>query len=353
MQLHSRLTTCSALLALITTLATGQTTTLPFDGVSYLSLIHGYGDRVTGASSGGFSYTGTGSFTPNVELAFGTLEGTTTGYLYPWGGGYNDLQNIVYASVSGALGVQSEMNVTLTADPGQRATLQAFDIGNWGVAITLPYVRVTNQNGVVLFEQLNVALNENISPLERNFVFNPPLVGQILTLRISVEGLAGNSDNVGLDNLTFGQQAATTIEIGSSYCTPAVPNSGTWPARMRLWGQPTVAANDLRLVATSLPHASFGFFLASRTQGNVANPGGSQGNLCLGGAIGRYVGPGQIKNSGPFGGFDLRISLTAMPSPTGVVAAQAGQTWNFTTWFRDANPSSTSNFTDAVSLLLQ
>ncbi len=48
-----------------------------------------------------------------------------------------------------------------------------------------------------------------------------------------------------------------------------------------------VANNDLTLAASQLPNSSFGFFLTSRSQGFVMGPGGSQGNLCVGGAIGR------------------------------------------------------------------
>ena len=52
-------------------------------------------------------------------------------------------------------------------------------------------------------------------------------------------------------------------------------------------GSTSAAANSLTIGAQDLPNNSFGFFLASRTQGLVAGPGGSQGTLCLGGAIGR------------------------------------------------------------------
>ena len=80
-------------------------------------------------------------------------------------------------------------------------------------------------------------------------------------------------------------------------------------------------------------------------------PGGSQGNLCLGGAIGRYVGPGQIKNSGAAGTFDLVLDLASTPTPTGLVQVLPGDTWNFTAWYRDAvSGVATSNFTDAVSV---
>ena len=108
--------------------------------------------------------------------------------------------------------------------------------------------------------------------------------------------------------------------------------------------------NDFTLWASLLSQRSFGFFQTSVTQGLTVKPGGSQGNLCLGGSIGRYVGPGQIMNSGSTGSFTLVLDLNAVPTPTGYVAVQPGDTWNFQAWHRDANPGPTSNFTDAVSV---
>ena len=103
-----------------------------------------------------------------------------------------------------------------------------------------------------------------------------------------------------------------------------------------------------------MPLNSFGFFLTSATQGLIANPGGSQGNLCLGGSIGRYVGPGQIQNSGATGAISLAVDLTQHPTPTGLVSVQVGQTWNFTAWYRDVvGGSATSNFTDGYQILFQ
>ena len=76
--------------------------------------------------------------------------------------------------------------------------------------------------------------------------------------------------------------------------------------------------------------------------------------LCLGGGIGRYVGPGQILNSGAAGLFQLPLDLTLTPTPTGLVAIAAGETWNFTAWHRDAVAGSvTSNFTDAVAVTFE
>jgi hypothetical protein len=152
-----------------------------------------------------------------------------------------------------------------------------------------------------------------------------------------------------IDNLEFDAGPGT---IGTVYCAPAVANSTGVPGELVATGSTVVANNDVTLVASSLPLSSFGFFLNSRTQGNVQQPGGSQGVLCLSGSIGRYVGPGQVMNTGMTGGFALQLDLTQMPTPTGPVPALAGETWNFQTWHRDAvGGVATSNFTSAVSIM--
>jgi hypothetical protein len=137
------------------------------------------------------------------------------------------------------------------------------------------------------------------------------------------------------------------------YCTPALPNSTGQPGVLTAIGSNAVQANDVTLIASSLSLHSFGFFLTSRDQGNTFPVSNSQGRLCLGGLIGRYVGAGQIRNSGASGTFSLALDLTAMAHPFNPVVAQPGQTWYFQAWHRDANPTLTSNFTDAVSVTLQ
>jgi hypothetical protein len=140
------------------------------------------------------------------------------------------------------------------------------------------------------------------------------------------------------------------IAPGSNYCTANANSTGVG-ASMSASGSNSASANDLVLEANDLPVNSFGFFLTSQTQGFVANPGGSQGNLCLGGAIGRYVGTGQIQNSGATGSIGLAIDNTQVPQPTGLVAVAAGETWNFQAWHRDAvGGSATSNFTDGYEI---
>jgi hypothetical protein len=141
--------------------------------------------------------------------------------------------------------------------------------------------------------------------------------------------------------------------LGTSYCTPAANSTGV-PGQISASGSNAIASNDVTLEAADLPQNSFGFFLTSRTQGFVAMPGGSQGNLCLAGSIGRYVGAGQVKNSGAAGAFSLAIDLNTMPQPNGAVAAVAGDTWNFQAWYRDAvGGVPTSNFADGLEITFQ
>ena len=143
--------------------------------------------------------------------------------------------------------------------------------------------------------------------------------------------------------------------LGASYCGPAVVNSSGAPASIIAAGSAVAMDNDVTLTNTGMPANAFGFFIVSQTQGFTANPGGSEGNLCLGGAIGRYVGPGQIQNSGPAGMISLVLDLTDVPQPLGSVAVASGETWNFQMWFRDTSAAGTptSNFSNGVQIDFQ
>lgn len=140
--------------------------------------------------------------------------------------------------------------------------------------------------------------------------------------------------------------------VGESYCG-AVTNQSGQSATLEGVGSAFIAANSLVLRAARLPLNASGFFLVSRTEGFVLNPGGARGNLCLGGAVGRFVGPGQIKNSGPSGAFELPLDLNALPQPGGTMPSQPGQTWRFQAWFRDIGPAGpTSNFTPGLAVVI-
>jgi len=139
--------------------------------------------------------------------------------------------------------------------------------------------------------------------------------------------------------------------LGLQYCGPAVVNSSGLAGSISASGSPIVVSNDLILVGQGLTTNAFAYFLASQTQGFVANPGGSRGNICLGGSIGRVVG-GAILNSGVGGSVAVAANLTAMPQPNGPVVVAPGDTWNFQCWYRDSfNGAATSNFTEGLSIL--
>ncbi len=139
--------------------------------------------------------------------------------------------------------------------------------------------------------------------------------------------------------------------IGELYCDPAVANSSGLPGTLSASGSDVASDNDFTVTASQLPQNQFTLFLASPTQGLAQNPGGSQGNLCLGGQIGRFRT--QVGSTGSAGAFSIQVDLSAIPTPMGTTQVQAGQTWNFTAWYRDVNPTPVSNFTDALTVDFQ
>jgi FG-GAP repeat len=157
---------------------------------------------------------------------------------------------------------------------------------------------------------------------------------------------SGWDDDAGI-NSGSAHLFSAPLPIGLNYCGPAVPNSSGTAAEIAAYGSAHVDFNVVRVEASQMAPNRFGVFVVSQAQG-FTNPPGSQGNLCLSGAIGRYTG--DVMNSGGAGAMALQLDLANTPTPGGPVAVLAGETWNWQAWFRDANPASTSNFTDGVSI---
>lgn len=142
--------------------------------------------------------------------------------------------------------------------------------------------------------------------------------------------------------------------LGQNYCSPANANSTGGPGEISASGSVVTAQNDVLLFCSSLPPNQFGYFLTSMTPGFLPNPAGSEGDLCVLGDIGRYIGPGQVQNSGLLGLVSLPIDLTQMPRPNGPMAVQPGDTWYFQFWHRDGGSSGpVSNMTDALRVQFQ
>ncbi len=135
------------------------------------------------------------------------------------------------------------------------------------------------------------------------------------------------------------------VSIGTNYCS-AAPNTTGVPGTMLVLGSPVALVNNITLVAENLPANQFGIFVVSRTQGFIPGSGGaSNGNVCLGGTVGRFIQPGQIVSSGVDGRFSLPIDLTSIPQGSATASVVAGDTWNFQAWHR-SNVGLRSNLTD-------
>ena len=125
----------------------------------------------------------------------------------------------------------------------------------------------------------------------------------------------------------------------SSRAPPSL--SRRWRGRTGRDGYPFTGGNNLA-------HSASGrrcLLLLPRefVPGFIPNPGGSQGNLCLSGNIGRIqrqrrVRRGRMRLDQP------RDQHPESPQPGGNVAIQPGETWNFQAWYRDQpSPPSTAS----------
>ncbi|QDV05913.1 hypothetical protein Poly30_14160 [Planctomycetes bacterium Poly30] len=246
----------------------------------------------------------------------------------------------------GGLRIGSAFLPTSSGGPGevnlQNETIDAVTIG---APLAFPFV---------------TGVTAGLLDFSGQFLQSPDIsqvVGQTMTSSFPGAAILASSVNativrMEITTITFGVAACPLI--GSNSCSTE-SNSTGFDAITYACGSAVASQNDVTLAAGALPSNAFGFFLCSQTAGFSSQPGGSSGNLCLAGAIGRFVGPGQIRNSGAYGLFELPIDLTRLPSPNGLVAGTAGQTWHFTAWYRDVSSTGapTSNFSDRLSLSLE
>jgi hypothetical protein len=139
--------------------------------------------------------------------------------------------------------------------------------------------------------------------------------------------------------------------IGATTCAGATNSTGN-AGRLTLMGEVALAANSLTLNAAELPPGTLVLFLASRAGALVPSPGGSTGVLCLGGAIGRFQGPGQVQQASATGQAALAVMVASLPTPTGLVPIVSGETWHFQAWYRDTvGGAATSNLSAAQRAL--
>ncbi|MEZ6004378.1 MAG: hypothetical protein R3F33_09365 [Planctomycetota bacterium] len=131
--------------------------------------------------------------------------------------------------------------------------------------------------------------------------------------------------------------------LGTPYCNAQANSTGNVP-ELRVTGSLQASDETLSLRARDLPPGQPGLALLARAQGYTAHPGGSVGDLCIGGAMARAG----VAMADAEGRLFLPLDPSAVPlNPA--VAIQAGETWFFQLWYRDL-PAGTSNLTRAVQV---
>lgn len=184
--------------------AGAHATILTFDisgGVSNgIAVPQGYGDNVTMSPQSGHSYgVGAEGFTPNVTVSYGSLGERPD----LWTTGYGDLTNVLYNEIDG----DQTLTVTFTAAAGFNVTLFDFDMASFTGNPVVPgiTVRDTDTNNLLF------SLGATVVPGTGHTSITPNATARELALVINLTGLGGTSDNVGLDNLRFGQSVVSTI----------------------------------------------------------------------------------------------------------------------------------------------
>ena len=181
-------------------------TVLTFDQIDVAdnaAINQSYGDRVTGGSDAVGSYGTAGGATGNVVVEYLNL-GPNESLL--WTTGYNDLENVLFVEPDGTA---EPIALRFTADAGYNVVLNSFTIGNFGGAVTLPNIRVSDGTSNLL-DVDNFALEATSGDAS---IFEPGAQGQELTLFVDLFGLGGNSDNIGLDNISFSQIAVSAVPL--------------------------------------------------------------------------------------------------------------------------------------------
>ena len=184
-----------------------------------------YGDRVTGspmaAPGGQFTYGDGGEgYTPNITTEFFA----TNNALSQWTTQYGDLTNVLFGG-NNSMG----LNVRFTADPGYLVQLYGFDLGGWpNTDYTINSVNVF-AGGSALFSQNDVLVQgDSTGPGHTAFDFTTPLSGAQLLIAIDYSNLAGGQqDNIGIDNIRFGQDPPAVLP-------PPPPNGVAEPSSLLL-----------------------------------------------------------------------------------------------------------------------
>lgn len=155
-----------------------------------------------------------------------------------------------------------------------------------------------------------------------------------------------------LDILMGGRDWYENVAFVSSMVCAGQPSSAGPGANLVATGSRLVMLDRTTLVGSDMPPGSFGLFLTSLQVSAPVPITGSQGELCLGGPIGRFNRPGEIGAADGAGILRHRLDLTDIPDAVlGSVLVVGPETRFFQLWYRDSlGGVSTSNLSAAAAV---
>ncbi|MEM9381305.1 MAG: nidogen-like domain-containing protein [Planctomycetota bacterium] len=312
----------------------------------------------TGSASGGSGGFGGTPATVGANQGNGTdffLVGRfdQPGSAYDGPGGANDGvdyldgQQICFSVGSGQTNVPP---VFVNTDPNHVVELGqtlTFDVSSIGPETGQTVTFTNDAAGLANFSTTDTPGNPAVSSV----TFSPDAT-QLGTTRIT---FTATDDGTPVAFTDFVVEIVVTpaLTIGGDLCAPNAVNSTGLPGLLWAAGTDNALDNDVTIHCADLSANAFGYLAVSQSMGFLSTPGGSQGDVCIAGLdIGRYSStPLQVSNAG-IG--SQAVDLTQIPTPRmGPIAAVAGQTFGWQLWYRDMNPTGTSNWTNAVRVTFQ
>lgn len=180
--------------------------------------------------------------------------------------------------------------------------------------------------------------------------FGTPVVIDVPDIRgaasVDVDG-DGDMDIIET-NGTWLENVAT---VSTAVCAGA-PNSTGVPAELTVRGSRDVGVDRTTLFAANVPPGAFGMFVTSLDTAPPTPVANSQGTLCLGGSIGRFNRPGEVRAADAGGVLSLTLDLGDVPDPlTMSTMVSAPESRAFQLWYRDVSGGGLpANFSGAASV---
>ncbi len=190
-----------------TSAATGVILTFDHNPIlNFQDIDQNYGDNATvspdllGHEYGSISGLNDGS-TPNVTLTYGPNQPRL------WTTGYGDLTNILFNDLDG----DSSLQIELAADTGFEVGLFGFDLASFiPTGQTIEGLEVQDEDGNILFSVGSTVIS---GTTHNDFDFPLGLFASTLVIDVDLTGLGGDSDEVGIDNISFAQRTRVATPV--------------------------------------------------------------------------------------------------------------------------------------------